>query len=172
MSEKSIRIIITGGTFDKHYDAIKGALTFKETHLPEILEQSRITVPVEFEVSQLIDSLEMDAEDRAEILQACKKAEEDQIIITHGTDTLEVTARKLGEENLKKTIVLTGAMVPFSIAGSDAIFNLGGAMTAVQLLPQGVYVAMNSRIIPWDQVTKDRQQGIFKGEAVQRKIKG
>jgi len=166
MSEKPIRIIITGGTFDKHYDAIKGALTFKETHLPEILQQSRITVPVECEVSQLIDSLEMDAEDREEILQACIKAGEDQLIITHGTDTMEITARKLGGENLKKTIVLTGAMVPFAIAGSDAIFNLGGAMTAVQLLPHGVYVAMNSRIIPWDEVSKDRQQGIFKGKAI------
>lgn len=160
---ENIRIIVTGGTFDKHYDAIKGTLTFKETHLPEILEQSRITVPVELEVSQLIDSLEMHAADRDKIVKACRAAAEDRIIITHGTDTMELTAQKLGPEELGKTIVLTGAMVPFSMAESDAVFNLGSALTAVQLLPPGVYIAMNSRIFSWETVKKDKDRGVFLG---------
>jgi len=163
MENDAVRIIITGGTFDKHYDAIKGTLTFKQTHLPEILEQSRITVPVALTVSRLIDSLDMGPGDREQILEECRKAPENRIIITHGTDTMENTAALLGKEGLGKTIVLTGAMVPFAMAGSDAVFNLGGAMTAVQLLPTGVYIAMNSRIFPWDRVHKNRGEGVFEG---------
>ena len=164
MENDAVRIIITGGTFDKHYDAIKGTLTFKQTHLPEILEQSRVTVPVALTVSRLIDSLDMGPGDREQILQECRSAPESRIIITHGTDTMENTAALLGDAALEKTIVLTGAMVPFAMAGSDAVFNLGGAMTAVQLLPPGVYIAMNSRIFPWDRVHKNRGEGLFEGD--------
>jgi L-asparaginase len=161
MIPKPVRVIVTGGTFDKAYDAIKGELTFKESHLPEILEQIRVTVPVEIELNQLIDSLQMQDENRRSVLVACERAPEDAIIITHGTDTMAETARLIGPAKLEKTIVLTGAMVPFQVQGSDALFNFGAAFTAVRLLPHGVYVAMNGRIFDWDKVRKDRKIGIF-----------
>jgi len=157
----SIRIIITGGTFDKKYDEIEGELTFKETQLPKILRQVRVTIPITFETNQLIDSLHMTAEDRQSILSACQVALETQIIITHGTDTMVDTARLLGQAELEKTIVLTGAMVPYSVFGSDALFNLGTGVSAVQLLPFGVYISINGRIFTWDNVQKDRLRGLF-----------
>jgi L-asparaginase len=158
----SIRIVVTGGTFDKKYDEIEGVLTFKETQLPKILEQVRATVPIVCETSQLIDSLHMTGEDRLRVLSLCQKAPENQIVVTHGTDTMVQTARVLGEAQLDKTIVLTGAMVPYTVFNSDALFNLGCSVSAVQLLPAGVYIVMNGRIFPWNNVQKDRQQGIFK----------
>jgi L-asparaginase len=161
MISKPIRIIVTGGTFDKAYDAIKGELTFKESHLPEILELARVTVPVAIEQNQLIDSLQMQDENRRSVLAACERASEERIVITHGTDTMAETARLIGPAGLAKTIVLTGAMVPYQVQGSDAIFNFGTAFTAAQLLPAGVYIAMNGRIFTWDKVRKDRSRGIF-----------
>jgi L-asparaginase len=161
MIPKPIRVIVTGGTFDKAYDAIKGELTFKESHLPEILAQIRVTVPVEIEQNQLIDSLQMQDENRRSVLVACERAEEDRIVITHGTDTMDKTAQLLGPARLPKTIVLTGAMVPFQVQGSDALFNFGTAFAAAQLLPAGVYIAMNGRVFDWDKVRKDRSIGVF-----------
>jgi len=157
----SIRIIVTGGTFDKRYDEIEGALTFHETHMPDILRQVRVTVPVSVETNQLIDSLHMTLQDRLRVLEACREAPEAQLIVTHGTDTIVETAQLLGEAGLAKTIVLTGAMVPYTVYGSDSLFNLGGSVTAVQLLPHGVYVVMNGRIFDWDNVRKNRQSGTF-----------
>lgn len=157
----TIRIIITGGTFDKLYDPLKGELTFRQTHLPEILAQVRPTVSVELEINQLVDSLHMDEDDRRRILRACQRATEPQIVITHGTDTMVETARLLGAAGLDKTIVLTGAMVPYNVRGSDALFNLGSGVTAVQLLPPGVYIAMNGRVFTWDNVQKNRERGVF-----------
>ena len=157
----AIRIIVTGGTFDKHYDEIKGSLTFKETHLPEILRFVRCTTPLEVELNQLIDSLDMQTANRLWILESCRKAAEDRIVITHGTDTMVETASVLGEANLGKTIVLTGAMVPYIFNNSDAVFNLGCAITAVQLQPVGVWLAMNGRVFPWDRVRKNKDLGVF-----------
>ncbi|NLW55704.1 MAG: asparaginase [Firmicutes bacterium] len=157
----SIRIIITGGTFDKHYDEIQGALTFKNTHLPEILEQVRCTVEVTLELNQLIDSLEMRQANRLQILEATRKAPERRILITHGTDTMTETAKVLGEAGLDKVVVLTGAMIPYTFKNSDAVFNLGCGIVAVQLLPAGVYIVMNGRIFSWQNVYKDREKGIF-----------
>ena len=157
----SIRIVVTGGTFDKKYDEIEGVLTFKETQLPQILQQVRATVPIVCETSQLVDSLHMTNEDRHRVLSACSDAPERQIIVTHGTDTMVQTAQILGEAGLDKTIVFTGAMVPYSVFGSDTLFNLGCSVSAVQLLPAGVYVAMNGRIFTWDGVQKDRGRGVF-----------
>ena len=157
----TIRIIITGGTFDKHYDEIRGNLTFKETHLPEILKFVRCTVPIEVELNQLIDSLDMQISNRLQVLASCRRAAEEQIVITHGTDTMVETAVVLGEAKLPKTIVLTGAMVPYIFNNSDAVFNLGCAMIAVQLMPVGVYVAMNGRVFPWDDVRKNRELAVF-----------
>jgi L-asparaginase len=156
-----IRIIITGGTFDKDYDEVKGSLTFRDTHLPEILKSTRCMVPIELELNQLIDSLDMQAANRLKILEACRRAAESHIIVTHGTDTMVETAEVLGKAALAKTIVLTGSMVPFAFTGSDAVFNLGSAITAVQLLPPGVFIAMNGRTFPWNNVRKNRDLGIF-----------
>ena len=156
-----IRIIITGGTFDKQYDAVRGELTFRDTHLAEVVANARINLPVELEVNQLIDSLHMQDANRDAVLAACAKAPESSVIVTHGTDTMVQTASVLGAAKLDKTIVLTGAMVPYTILGSDAVFNLGAAVAAVQLLPAGVYIAMSGRVFPWDQVRKNREKGVF-----------
>jgi len=156
-----IRIIITGGTFDKHYDEIRGNLTFKDTHLPEILKFVRSTVPIELELNQLIDSLDMQAANRQSILESCRRATEERIVITHGTDTMTETAGVLGAAGLGKTIVMTGAMVPYIFNNSDAVFNLGCALMAVQLVPVGVYIAMNGRLFAWDDVRKNRELGVF-----------
>jgi len=157
----TIRIIITGGTFDKHYDEIRGSLTFKDSHLPEILKFVRCTVPIEVELNQLIDSLDMHTSNRLRVLESCRRASEERIVITHGTDTMVETDVVLGEAGLAKTVVLTGAMVPYIFNNSDAVFNLGCALTAVQLLPHGVYIAMNGRVFGWDRVRKNRELGVF-----------
>jgi L-asparaginase len=157
----TIRIIITGGTFDKHYDEIRGSLTFKDSHLPEILRFVRCTVPVEVELNQLIDSLDMQTANRMQILESCRRAAEEHVVITHGTDTMVETAEVIGRVGLSKTVVLTGAMVPFIFNNSDAVFNLGCAMTAVQLLPPGVYIVMNGAVFPWDDVKKNKEKGVF-----------
>lgn len=155
------RVIITGGTFDKKYDEIKGELTFKESHLPRILEQVRCRAPYELEINQLKDSLDMKETCRQSILESCRRAAESRILITHGTDTMQQTAEVIGRAGLAKTIVLTGAMIPYSVSGSDALFNLGFACSAVQLLPAGVYITMNGQVFAWDNVRKDKERGIF-----------
>ena len=160
----TIRIIITGGTFDKQYDELRGRLTFKDTHLPEILKIVRCTVPIEVELNQLIDSLDMQTANRLLVLESCRRAPEEHIVITHGTDTMVETAEVLGGAGLDKTIVLTGAMVPYVFTGSDAVFNLGCAVTAVQLLGRGVYIAMNGRVFPWENVQKNRDRGVFEAK--------
>ena len=157
----SIRIIITGGTFDQHYDEIRGSLTFKDSHLPEILKFVRCSVTIELELNQLIDSLDMHQSNRLKVLESCRRAAEGQIVITHGTDTLVETAAVLGAAGLDKTIVMTGAMVPYIFNNSDAAFNLGCALGAVQLLPRGVYIAMNGRVFGWNRVRKNRELGVF-----------
>ncbi len=159
--QESLRIMITGGTFDKHYDPLRGELGFSNTHLPEIIDHSRCTLPIIMELIQLTDSLYMTSEDRQAILHSCSTCSEERIIITHGTDTMTETARVLGEAGLDKCIVLTGAMVPYSIVGSDAVFNLGAAVAAVQLARPGVWICMNGQLFPWDRVVKDRDQGVF-----------
>lgn len=156
-----MRIIATGGTFDKQYDELRGELTFKDSHLATILQQARITVPLTLEINQLIDSLHMQEANRQHILAACRAAPEPQIVVIHGTDTMAVTARVLGGAALAKTIVLTGAMIPYAVHGSDALFNLGFACAAAQLLPPGVYIAMNGQTFAWDQVRKNTQTGRF-----------
>ncbi len=157
----SLRILATGGTFDKHYDEIAGKLGFAESHLPQVLQQARLTLPVALEVCMLMDSLDMQDSHRQQILQACQNASEPALVIIHGTDTMAETAQLLGAANLNKTIVFTGAMIPFEIANSDALFNLGFACAAAQLLPAGVHVAMNGKIFAWDNVQKNRSAGVF-----------
>ena len=156
-----IRIVVTGGTFDKQYDELRGELTFKDSHLPAILKQARITTPIVLEINQLIDSLHMQDINRQHILSSCRAAPEERIVIVHGTDTMALTARVLGEAGLDKTIVLTGAMIPYAIMGSDSLFNLGFAVAAAQLLPHGVYIAMNGQTFPWHNVRKNTASGVF-----------
>jgi L-asparaginase len=157
----SLRIIATGGTFDKHYNELNGTLGFAESHLPAVLAITRMTIPVELEILPLLDSLDMKDEDRERVLTSCQKAAEKGIVIVHGTDTMRETAAVLGAAGLDKTVVLTGAMIPYSIANSDALFNLGFATAAAQTLPAGVYVAMNGQVFAWDNVTKNRAAGVF-----------
>ena len=157
----SVRIFITGGTFDKTYNELTGKLYFKDSHLPEMLELGRCLVPVEIRTLMMIDSLEMEDMDRDLIARHCMEADEDKIIITHGTDTMVETAHALAVGVTDKTVVLTGAMIPYEIANSDALFNLGFACGVAQILTPGVYVAMNGKVFPWDDVQKNRAAGVF-----------
>ena len=157
----SIRIFITGGTFDKEYNELNGQLYFKDSHLPEMLELGRNLVPVETRTLMMVDSLEMTAADRDLIAEHCTKSPEDKIIITHGTDTMADTAKLLSKKIKDKTIVLTGAMIPYKFGSSDGLFNLGSAMAFVQTLPVGVYVVMNGKYFVADNVRKNKQTGEF-----------
>ncbi len=157
----TIRILITGGTFDKEYNELTGELFFKDTHLPEMLKLGRCRVQVDIRTLMMIDSLDMTEQDRALIADHCLKADERKIIITHGTDTMAETARFLAGRITDKTIVITGAMIPYKFGSSDGLFNLGSAMAFVQSLPPGVYVAMNGRVFPWNNVRKNRKTGEF-----------
>ncbi len=157
----SLRIIATGGTFDKHYDELTGTLDFADSHMPAVLARTRMTIPVELELLPLLDSLDMQDVDRQRVLASCRAAGEKAIVIIHGTDTMRETAGVLGEAALGKTIVLTGAMIPYEIANSDALFNLGFATGVAQVLSPGVYVAMNGQVFAWDKVTKNKAAGVF-----------
>jgi L-asparaginase len=156
-----VRILVTGGTFDKEYNEITGELYFKDTHMREILELGRSKLEVKIRTLMLIDSLEMTDDDRVVILDNCKRVPENQIVITHGTDTMTVTAKVIADANLEKTIVLTGAMIPYKFGSSDGLFNFGGALAFAQSLPPGVYIAMNGRYFDWDKVKKNKKTGVF-----------
>jgi len=157
----SVRILVTGGTFDKEYDEITGELYFKDTHMREILELGRSRLDVKIKTLMLIDSLDMTDSDRSLILENCKSVDENHIVITHGTDTMTLTAEVLAEAKLEKTIVLTGAMIPYKFGSSDGLFNFGGALAYAQALPNGVYVAMNGCYFNWDDVQKNKSTGVF-----------
>lgn len=157
----TIRIFITGGTFDKEYDELNGELFFKDTHLHEMLNLGRCRLKYEIRTLMMIDSLEMQDEERELITSACIKCNREQIVITHGTDTMEITARHLGERVKDKTVVLTGAMIPYKFGSSDGLFNLGAALAFAQSLPHGVYISMNGRAFAWDNVRKNRDRGEF-----------
>ena len=157
----ALRIIATGGTFDKHYDEIAGKLTFATSHLPQVIQRARITTEIALEELPLLDSLDMQDIDRRRVLASCTHAAEPAIVIIHGTDTMRETAAVLGAAALEKTIVVTGAMIPYAIANSDALFNFGFACGVAQALPHGVYVAMNGKIFAWDKVEKNRVAGVF-----------
>lgn len=156
-----IRILVTGGTLDKEYNQLDGELVFTKTHIADILTQAKCTAQVEIETVMLKDSLHMDSSDRVKIMERAAACTEDKVIITHGTDTMPETAGVIGRNIKDKTIVLLGAMVPYSFVNSDAMFNLGCAFSAVQLLPHGSYITMNGKIFTWDNVRKNRQKGEF-----------
>ncbi len=157
----SLRIFVTGGTFDKEYNEIDGTLFFKSTHVGELLALGRCKIPVQVRTLMMIDSLEMTPADRQTILEQCRQCAEERIIITHGTDTMVETARLLGPNLAGKTVVLTGAMIPIKFGSSDGLFNMGAALAYVQALPHGVYVVMGGRWFKWDDVRKNRALGEF-----------
>jgi L-asparaginase len=157
----SVRILITGGTFDKEYDEIKGKLFFDKTHIEELLKLGRCRLEVNITTLMLIDSLTMSNKERSYIKNSCKKVDEKQIVITHGTDTMTKTARVLAKEKLDKTIILTGAMIPYNFGSSDGLFNVGSALAFSQALPAGVYIAMNGKYFDWDSVKKNKETGVF-----------
>ena len=157
-----IRILVTGGTFDKEYDELTGRLFFRTTHLEEMLQRGRCRLDVIAETVMMVDSLDLDDAGRAQIVAAARRSEERAVVITHGTDTMVQTARALYDARLPdKTIVMTGAMIPYAFGSSDGLFNLGSALSFVQVLQPGVYVAMNGQIFSWDCVRKNTETGCF-----------
>ena len=156
-----IRLLVTGGTFDKEYNEVEGTLFFKDTHVREMLGLGRCRLDLDVRTLMMIDSLEMTDAGRELILQSCLQPGSDRMVITHGTDTMAETARYLGERVTDRTIVLTGAMVPYTFGSSDGLFNLGSALAFTQSLPHGVYVAMNGRCFDWNNVRKNKTSGAF-----------
>ncbi len=161
-----IKLIITGGTIDKHYNELNGELSFPETHIPGMLKQARCTAEIDVQQLMLKDSLKMTEDDCEQIKKSCLASDAQQVIITHGSDTMVDTAKYLAQTIQEKTIVLFGAMIPYSIKQSDAMFNLGSAIIAVQLLPAGIYITMNGKVFDWDKVLKDKQAGDFRASDV------
>ncbi|MEO7086070.1 MAG: asparaginase domain-containing protein [Gemmatimonadaceae bacterium] len=161
----SVRVFVTGGTFDKEYDELTGKLFFKDTHVDEMLRRGRCGLEVDVETLMMVDSLDMTQAQRAAIVRACLDCAEPEIVITHGTDTMVETARAIAAGVNGKTVVLTGAMVPYAFGSSDGLFNLGSALSFVQALPAGVYIAMNGKSFPWNDVRKNREAGVFERES-------
>lgn len=162
MPQNKIQIYVTGGTFDKEYNYITGELYFKDTHLHQMFERGRSTLDVDIKTLMMLDSLQMTDADREIIIYSCKKCEYERVVITHGTDTMVKTAEAIAKHRIAKTIVLTGAMIPYAFGtSSDGFFNLGAALAFVQTLPHGVYVAMNGRCFPWEDVKKNTATGYF-----------
>jgi L-asparaginase len=156
-----LRLLVTGGTFDKEYNELTGQLFFRDSHLPHMLDLGRCLVPLETRTLMMVDSRDMTEEDRETIARNCLSAPEDRIVVTHGTDTMVETAAVLARRVKGKTVVLTGAMVPYTFGSSDGMFNLGSALAFAQVLPAGVYVAMNGRCFNWDNVRKNSEKGEF-----------
>jgi L-asparaginase len=156
-----LRVLVTGGTFDKTYDEIHGRLSFGDTHVPEMLRLGRSRVELTVETLMMVDSLDMTDADRAVIVARCAECAERQIVVTHGTDTMVETASALAQGVTGKTVVLTGAMIPYAFGSSDGLFNLGSALSFAQVMSVGVYIAMNGKIFQWDRVRKNTQTGVF-----------
>lgn len=155
------KLLLTGGTIDKNYNEFNGEFNFIETHMPELLAIGRSRADVSVQQLMMKDSLEMTSEDRDAIVKACKTTRADNIIITHGTDTMVETAIKIGQENIDKTIVLVGAMIPYVFKHSDAAFNIGFALAAAQIKTKGVYIAMNGTLFDYDKVVKNKELAEF-----------
>lgn len=158
---QTIKVFITGGTFDKEYNELNGSLFFKETHLHEMLALGRCRADLLIETLMMKDSLDFNNTDRELISTACTTTKEERILITHGTDTMTITASYLAKSCVNKTIVLTGAMIPYKFGSSDGLFNLGSALAFVQVLPAGVYIAMNGKIFAANKVKKNTDKGEF-----------
>ena len=157
-----IQILITGGTFDKSYNHISGDLFFDKTHIPDMLKRSKCRLNIEIKTLMMIDSLEMTEKDIEKIIEECYKTSSSRIVITHGTDTMVNTAKKIAEKIKNKTIILTGAMIPYAFgSSSDGFFNLGSALSFVQTLKNGIYIAINGQYFDYDKVEKNKLKGYF-----------
>lgn len=157
-----IQVFVTGGTFDKDYNFTTGELYFKDTHLPEMFKRGRCTLSIDVKTLMMVDSLEMTEADRDIVVHNCMRTAADRILVTHGTDRMVETARALAAQAIPKTIVLTGAMIPYAFGtSSDGFFNLGSALAFVQAMPHGVYIVMNGRCFEWDKVKKNKASGYF-----------
>jgi len=157
----SIKILITGGTFDKEYNELTGELFFNKTHVPEMLKLGRARLDINLETVVMADSLNLTESDIQKLLEICTESNEDKILITHGTDKMVETAKILGQKIKDKTVVITGAIIPYAFGSSDGLFNLGSALAFVQSLPHGVYISMNGRYFDWDNAIKNKQIGEF-----------
>lgn len=157
----TIKILVTGGTFDKEYNPLTGQLYFNHSHILEMLRLGRSRLHIDIKTIMMMDSLSMTEEDRKKIVEECRAAKEEKILITHGTDTMSETVKLLGQSITNKTIILTGAMVPYAFGSSDGLFNLGSALAFLQTLPHGVYISMNGKCFTWDNVRKNKQIGLF-----------
>lgn len=160
---ENIQIFVTGGTFDKTYNYIEGKLFFEKTHLPEMLQRSKSRLPISVKTLMMKDSLDLTEADTATIINACMQSDAQKIVITHGTDRMTQTAAQLAKECfLNKTIILTGAMIPYAFgSSSDGFFNLGCALAFVQTIENGIYLCMNGQIFTWDKVCKNTKEGFF-----------
>ena len=158
---KYIKIFATGGTFDKEFNEINGELYFNETHIYDLLKLGRSQLDVKIETLMMIDSLKMTKEDRKFIINKCQKEKTDKIIIMHGTDTMVDTAQLIAAIIEDKTIILTGAMIPIKFGSSDGLFNLGSALSFIQVINPGIYITMNGRYFKYDNVYKNKKLGIF-----------
>jgi L-asparaginase len=156
-----IQIFITGGTFDKEYDELKGKLFFKHTHLPEMIKLGRCRLPIDVKTLMMVDSIDMTEAQRRMIIDSSRRTRAKRIVITHGTDTMVETAKAISKVIKNKTIVLTGAMIPYKFGSSDGLFNLGSSLAFVQILPPGVYICMSGKYFPWNNVRKNKQTGQF-----------
>ena len=157
-----IQVFVTGGTFDKDYNYITGELFFKDTHLPAMFDRGRCTLDIDVKTLMMVDSMEMTESDRDIIVHNCKRSRANMILLTHGTDRIVETAVELDKAGIDKTIVLTGAMIPYAFGtSSDGFFNLGSALAFVQVLPKGVYIVMNGRCFKAGEVRKNRTTGYF-----------
>ena len=161
IQNSKIVILVTGGTFDKEYNEITGKLFFNDSHIKEMLDLGRCKVPVHIKTLMLKDSLDMENIDRQLILDACLQTDSKKLVITHGTDTMTETAKFLSQHIKDKTIVFTGAMIPYKFGASDGLFNLGSALAATQTLNYGIYIAINGNIFKWNEVKKNQEKGIF-----------
>jgi L-asparaginase len=159
-----IKLLITGGTIDKQYNELDGELIFTQSGVEDMLAQGRAKLDISYETVMLKDSLDMNDNDRQQLLESCLACNESQIVITHGTDTMVETSQMLAAGIKDKTIVLLGAMVPYQFKQSDALFNLGCAVAAVQTLENGVYITMNGRIFNYDEVIKNNELGEFQSK--------
>jgi len=161
--DETIQIFITGGTFDKDYNFISGELYFKDTHLHDMMERGRCSLPTDIKTLMMVDSLDITDTERGIIAYNCRQSPHENIVVTHGTDTMTQTGQYLAQEEIPgKTIVLTGAMIPYAFgSSSDGFFNLGAAIAFAQVLTEGVYICMNGRYFDVNQVEKNRSTGYF-----------
>lgn len=164
MKTSKIAWLACGGTLEKEYDELTGELIFPDNVLPKLIKESRLTLDIDFHRVMMKDSLDMNDKDRQTLLSTVTEVDSNRILITHGTDTLVDSACVLQQAQLAKTLVLTGAMRPFSLGNSDAAFNIGCALAFAQTLKAGVYIAMNGQYFCANKVAKNRQIGIFEAQ--------